>query len=107
MKKGKITTIESACIKGMVANNIDTADIATQLNRGLATVEKEIERIKAEAVKEQLYIKETASGNKGVSIMTEAASVKGDVAKDTNTASNSNILNTRSPWIHTINKSNG
>ena len=45
--------------------------------------------------------------NKGVSIMTEAASVKGDVAKDTNTDSNSNILNTRSAWIHTINKSNG
>ena len=106
MKKGKITTIESACIKGMVANNIDTADIATQLNRGLATIEKEIERIKAEAVKEQLYIKETASGGKGVSIMTEAASVQGDAVKDTNTDSNSNISNTRSPWIHTI-KSNG
>jgi len=106
MKKGKITAIESACIKGMVANNISIADIATQLNRGLTTIEKEIERIKAEAVKEQLYIKETASGNKGVSIMTEAASVQTDTTKDTNTDSKSDISNTRSPWIHTI-KSDG
>ena len=106
MKKGKITKIESACIKGMVANNISTEDIATQLNRGVSTIEKEIERIKAEAVKEQLYVNKTASGNKGVSIMTEAASVQGDAVKDINTESNSSISNARSPWIHKI-KSNG
>ena len=38
MKKGKITEIESACIKGMIANNISTGDMAAQLNRGLATI---------------------------------------------------------------------
>ena len=82
MKKGKLTAIESSCIKGMIADDVSTADMATQLNRGLATIEKEVERIKADAVREQLFINKTASGSKGISIMTEAASVRGDIAKD-------------------------
>ena len=36
MKKGKITTIEIACIKGMIANNVSTEEMATQLNRGVS-----------------------------------------------------------------------
>ena len=85
MKKGKLTAVESSCIKGMIADNVSTADMATQLNRGLATIEKEVERVKANAVREQLFINKTASGSKGISIMTEAASVRGDIAKDTTT----------------------
>ena len=102
MKKGKITATESACIKGMIANDVPTTEMATQLDRGLATIEKEVERIKSDSVKEQLFINKTASGSKGVSIMTEAASVRGDVAKDRESSSKT----TRSPWVHTI-KSNG
>tara|TARA_Y100001951_G_C11196863_1_gene214811 strand:- start:242 stop:556 length:315 start_codon:yes stop_codon:yes gene_type:complete len=82
MKKGKITAIESACIKGMIANNVSIGDMATQLDRGLATMEKEVERIKADSVREQLFINKTASGSKGVSVMTEAASTRGDTARD-------------------------
>ena len=82
MKKGKITEIESACIKGMIANDVSTGDMATQLNRGLATIEKEVERIKADSVREQLFINKTASGSKGVSVMTENASTRGDTVRD-------------------------
>jgi len=103
MKKGKITAIESACIKGMIANDVSTTEMATQLDRGLATIEKEVERIKSDSVREQLFINKTASGSKGVSIMTESASVRGDTAKDRESSS---PKTTRSPWVHTI-KSNG
>ena len=82
MKKGKITEVESACIKGMIASDISTGDMAAQLNRGLATIEKEVERIKSNSVREQLFINKTASGSKGVSVMTEAASTRGDTARD-------------------------
>ena len=99
MKKGKITEIESSCIKGMIANDISTGDMAAQLNRGLATIEKEVERVKANAVREQLFINKTASGSKGISIMTEAASVRGDIAKDKQSPP---PTKTRSPWIHKI-----
>ena len=99
MKKGKITSIECACIKGMIADDVSTADMATQLNRGLATIEKEVERIKADAVREQLFINKTASGSKGISVMTEAASVRGDTAKDRQLPT---PKTTRSPSIHKI-----
>ena len=99
MKKGKITAIESACIKGMIANDVSTTEMATQLDRGLATIEKEVERIKSDSVREQLFINKTASGTKGVSIMTEAASVRGDTAKDSAVVPEKTK---RSPWIHKI-----
>lgn len=100
MKKGKITTIETACIKGMVANNVSTEEMATQLNRGVPTIEKEVERIAAESVREQLFINQTASGSKGVSVMTESAAVRGDESKHKQSAS---AKTDRAPWIHKIN----
>ena len=106
MKKGKITEIESACIKGMISADIATSKMATQLDRGLATIEKEVERIKADAVREQLFINKTMSGNKGVSIMTEAASVRvDDTRKKTPTIPNKQDEK-RSPWLHKI-RNNG
>ena len=105
MKKGKVTATELACIKGMIAENIATTEMSTQLNRGLATIEKEVERIKADAVREQLFINKTASGSKGISIMTEAASVRGDVLKDNSSAVPLKKQG-RSPWVHNI-KDNG
>ena len=104
MKKGKITATELACIKGMISENISTTEMATQLDRGLATVEKEVERIKADAVREQLFINKTASGSKGISVMTEAASVRGDISKEN--SSTVPLKQGRSPWIHNI-KDNG
>lgn len=105
MKKGKITTIESACIKGMIAADISTPEMAAQLERGTSIIEKEVARIKADSVKEQLFIKKTASGSKGVSIMTETASVRGDVAKNSSSSTAAKNTN-RSQWIHKI-KSDG
>ena len=100
MKKGKITEIEKACIQGMVASEISVANMAEQLDRSVSVIEKESEKIKAQSVREQLYINKTASGHKGVSIMTEAASVRGDIAKDNPISSEDKTK--RSPWVHKI-----
>ena len=100
MKKGKITESERACIEGMVASNISIEDMAAQLDRSVSVIEKESEKIKSKSVRDQLYINKTASGSKGVTIMTEAASVRGDVAKDSPTTIPKK--DTRSPWIHKI-----
>ena len=59
----------------------------------------EAEKIKAQSVRSQLYINKTASGSKGVSIMTEAASTRGDIAKETPAES---PKSKRSPWVHKI-----
>ena len=107
MKKGKLTVIESSCIKGMISDDVSTADMATQLNRGLATIEKEVERIKSDAVREQLFINKTASGSKGISVMTEAASVRGDTAHSRTIPNKADTQTTRSPWIHKIRDNNG
>ena len=101
MKKGKITSIETACIKGMIANKVSTEEMATQLNRGVPTIEKEIERIAAESVRDQLFINTTASGSKGVSVMTEAGAVRGDESKHKQQSESAKTE--RSPWIHKIN----
>ena len=99
MKKGKITAVESSCLKGMIADGVSVEDMCSQLDRSNTVLEKEVNRIKEESVREQLFINKTASGSKGVSIMTEAASVRGDVAKE-----RSVIIpkDNRSPWIHKI-----
>jgi hypothetical protein len=99
MKKGKITAVESSCLKGMIADGISIEDMCNQLDRSNVIVEKEVNRIKEESVREQLFINKTASGSKGVSVMTEAASTMGDVTKE-----RSVIIpkDNRSPWIHKI-----
>ena len=97
MKKGKITAVESSCLKGMIADGISVETMCSQLDRSSVVVEKEVNRIKEESVREQLFINKTASGSKGVSIMTEAASVQVDVSKDKSIPSDN-----RSTWIHKI-----
>jgi len=104
MKKGKLTDVEKACIKGMLSDNMSVMTMATQLDRSVPIVEKEVElikrqeeRIKSDAAREQLFINQTAAGSKGVSIMTEAASVRVDASKDKSIPSD-----TRSAWIHKI-----
>ena len=104
MKKGKLTDVEKACIKGMLSDNMSVMTMATQLDRSVPIVEKEVElikrqeeRIKSDAAREQLFINQTAAGSKGVSIMTEAASVRVDASKDKSIPSDS-----RSAWIHKI-----
>ena len=104
MKKGKLTDVEKACIKGMLSDNMSVMTMATQLDRSVPIVEKEVElikrqeeRIKSDAAREQLFINQTAAGSKGVSIMTEAASVRVDTSKDKSIPSD-----IRSAWIHKI-----
>ena len=104
MKKGKLTDIEKACIKGMFSEDISIMAMAAQLDRSAPIIEKEVElikrqeeRIKSDATREQLFINKTAAGSKGVSIMTEAASVQVDESKDKSIPSDS-----RSAWIHKI-----
>ena len=104
MKKGKLTDIEKACIKGMFSEDISIMAMAAQLDRSAPIVEKEVElikrqkeRIESDTAREQLFINKTAAGSKGVSIMTEAASVRVDASKDKSIPSD-----TRSGWIHKI-----
>ena len=104
MKKGKLTDVEKACIKGMLSDNMSVMTMATQLDRSVPIVEKEVElikrqeeRIKSDAAREQLFINKTVAGSKGVSIMTEAASIQVDASKDKSIPSD-----TRSAWIHKI-----
>ena len=97
MKKGKLTDVEKACIKGMLSEDVSVASMATQLDRSALIIDKEIARIKSEVMREQLFINKTAAGSKGVSIMTEAASVRVDASKDKSSPSD-----TRSGWIHKI-----
>jgi len=103
MKKGKLTQTELACIKGMISEDVSLDDMCTQLDRSDILVGKAVNSIKSEAVREQLFINKTASGSKGISVMTEAGSVRGDTAKDRESSA---PKKTRSPWVHTI-KSNG
>ena len=42
MKKGKLTSTEIACIKGMVADKVPEEDMAKQLDRSISVVEKEV-----------------------------------------------------------------
>ena len=97
MKKGKLTDVEKACIKGMLSDNMSVMTMATQLDRSAPIIEKEVERMKSDTTREQLFINKTAAGSKGVSIMTEAASVRVDASKDKSIPSD-----TRSAWIHKI-----
>jgi len=97
MKKGKLTDVEKACIKGMLSDDMSVMTMATQLDRSAPIVEKEVERIKSDTTREQLFINKTVAGSKGVSIMTEAASIQVDASKDKSIPSDS-----RSAWIHKI-----
>ena len=105
MKKGKITEIEKACLKGMIASELAIEDMATQLDRSVTLIEKEVESIKSQSVREQLYINKTASGSKGISVMTEAASARGDTTQEKVTTIPKH--DTRSPWMHKIHNKEG
>jgi len=99
MKKGKLTSTEIACIKGMVADNVPEDDMAKQLDRGVSVIQKEVKRISEEAAREQLMVRKTAKGEGGVVAMTEAASMKVDSARSKPAPE---APTQRSKWVHTI-----
>jgi IS30 family transposase len=99
MKKGKITETESACIKGMLADNLSVEDMAKQLNRTVSVIEKEAKRISEKAVRDQMMITKTARGDGGIVAMTEAASMKTD---ETRSKPAPQASPERGRWVHTI-----
>ena len=99
MKKGKLTSTEIACIKGMVADNVPEDDMAKQLDRGVSVIQKEVKRISEEAARAQLMVRKTAKGEGGVVAMTEAASMKVDSARSKPAPE---APTQRSKWVHTI-----
>ncbi len=53
MKKGKLTDVEKACIKGMLSDGMSVMTMATQLDRSAPIIEKEVERMKSDTTKEK------------------------------------------------------
>jgi hypothetical protein len=78
MKKGKITQTENACIRGMLANDINVEGMAKQLDRSVEVVQKEADSIEAEIKRDQLIINKSAKGQKGIAVMTPEASMRID-----------------------------
>ena len=101
MKKGKITEVEKACLRGMMSTQISEEDMAKQLNRSVAVVKKEGELLTQEAVRDQMIIKKTGKGETGVAVMTEAASLKADADRDSS-ASSTQEHKERGKAVHTI-----
>ena len=100
MKKGKVTSVEVSCLKGMLLDNIPEGDMARQLGRTTSFVKKELAVIQKAVERASLFINETASGEKGVSIMTPLASTKIDENKD-----KEGIIppkSNRQTWVHKI-----
>jgi|TARA_R100000656_G_C3889723_1_gene116300 IS30 family transposase len=100
MKKGKLTEVEIACIKGMLAAGVSNEDMAKQLNRSSGLVKKEAERISEDNSRDQMIIKKTAKGEGGIVAMTEAGSLKSDKTDKATPPSDSS--RERGKWVHTI-----
>ncbi len=78
-KAKALTETEKFCIEGMINNEMSVSEIARTLGREKSLIEKLLEDYEEETT--PLTINETASGNKGVAIMTEAGSYRVDEAK--------------------------
>ena len=89
MKKGKITEVEIACLRGMIAGDVAEEDMVKQLGRSASFIEKEVKKISDEAVRDQLVIKRT-----------EAGSVKSDDTRGQRVPEAP--VPQRNKWVHTI-----
>lgn len=78
-KAKKLTETEKFCIEGMLNNGMDLKAVAKALDRPLDLIEELIEDYNNDPG--PMTINETASGNKGVTVMTEAGSYSVDEAK--------------------------
>ena len=99
MKKGKMTSVETACLKGMLSGDVSNEDMAKQLGRSVAVIQKEVDRLTEEAAREALHVKSTAMGDSGVVAMTEVASMKADDARNSATPATDHK---NSSSVHTI-----
>ena len=100
MKKGKITQTENACIRGMLANDIEVKNMAKQLNRSLEAVQKEVDSIEAEIKRDQLIINKSAKGQRRIAVMTPQASMQIDSRRENSDGPDTSSKVKRS--IHTI-----
>tara|TARA_R110002020_G_scaffold465188_1_gene686452 strand:- start:491 stop:805 length:315 start_codon:yes stop_codon:yes gene_type:complete len=100
MKKGKATNVEVSCIKGMLLDKVSTEGMASQLNRSVGFVKKELATLQKSLERASLFINKTAGGDPGITVMTPAASTK----IDENKAKESTIPREASskPWVHKI-----
>ena len=99
MKKGKFNPTETACVKGMLAAGIPASQMGKQLERTPTAIQKEIDRVTEEAIKDQMFIKKTAKGEGGIVVMTQAASSQVDEARE---APQPKEKTRRSQWVHKI-----
>ena len=85
MKKGQLSEVENACIRGMFEEGVSPSDMAKQLDRSVTAIKKAIgplQKQKEKAERESYFINKTAGGQEGITVMTQAASVRGDEAKN-------------------------
>jgi len=102
MKKGKLTELEIACLKGMLDIDAEVTAMAEQLGRSVASIAKTVDRIRQEAARAELFINKAAGGQEGISVMTEAASVRGDTARDRASSQEPAKTSSRAQWVHKI-----
>jgi len=84
MKKGQISEVEKACIKGMFEEGVSAQDMAKQLDRSVTFIKKAIgplENAKQKSERESFFINKTAGGQDGITVMTPAASTRSDESK--------------------------
>lgn len=117
MAKGRLGKTEKYVIEGMFEDGNSFEEIAKETGRTPATIEKHLRAVAAEAEAEEtangkeqedetpgknkgLFVRKTMlKNNKGVSIMTEAESSRGDATAGKN---QSKIKKRFQPVIHTI-----
>lgn len=91
-KTKNLSKAEKACIDGLLANGFDSKQIAKTLDREVELVEKHIVRLSEELEQDEaiepqeekpnLFITKTeGKRQKGVAIMTEAASTRSDATR--------------------------
>tara|TARA_R110002020_G_scaffold443394_1_gene654618 strand:+ start:831 stop:1133 length:303 start_codon:yes stop_codon:yes gene_type:complete len=99
MKKGKMTEAEYACIRGMIANDIEVGVMAKQLDRSVDAVQKAVDSIEAEIARDKLIINKSAKGQKGLAVMTQEASERDDARRPHRSANTPSRIKKS---IHTI-----
>jgi len=83
-KAKQITDTEKYCIQGMHYNEMSEEEISKALGRDIEEVASYISVLEQEQEKKasNFIINETGSGNKGVSVMTQAGSERVDAARE-------------------------
>lgn len=88
-KAKQMTDAEKYCIQGMRYNDMSPEEISKTLGRDLEEINIYIETLGEES-NPNLFINETGSGNRGVSVMTQAGSQRVDEAREREVPSRNN-----------------